>query len=169
MPGNYPPWRSPPAPLSMTILMKMNRALFGLVRFAQTLRLKQALVDAVQALFLGLRDQRVVLDIEQVIDDEPNRLVGRHPVLRVEALQIDWNGVAAQRALAPQVKVDVEVAERQFAQRAVDGLAPAASGVIRFGHCAPAASLAVNGNHVVGIMIGFEVEQQRRISVDPQR
>src|SRR6266481_3161660 len=52
-----------------------------LVSFAQQLPLKQALVHAVQAFSHSWSDQRVVLDIEQVINDEPDRLVGGHPVL----------------------------------------------------------------------------------------
>src|ERR1700722_10089003 len=112
-----------------------------------------------EALFLSLSQQRVVLDIEQVVDDEPDGLVGGHPVLRVEALQIYRNGKAPQRALAPQVEVGVEVTHGQLAQRAVDRLAPAASAVVRFRDRAPASVLLKDGDDGGGGVFRLGVEQ----------
>jgi hypothetical protein len=56
-------------------------------------------------------------------------------LLPVESLQINESRKAAQRALPAHI----EIAEREFPERAVDGFAPAASGVIGLGDRAPAA------------------------------
>jgi hypothetical protein len=70
---------------------------------------------------------------------------------------------------SPQIEIGVEISERQLAQRAVDGLAPAASRVVRLGDGTPASVLAKDRDHVVGVVLGFKIEQQRRISVGAQR
>src|SRR5579864_6056884 len=98
--------------------------------FSQALRLKETLVHPVQPLLLRLGEQGIVLNVEQVIDDEPYWLFGSHPVLTVEALEIHWNRVAPESALAAQVEVGVEVTQCEFAQRAIDRLAPPAARVI---------------------------------------
>src|SRR5579862_3743446 len=102
-----------------------------------------------------------MLDIEQMIDDKPNRFVSRHPVLRIKALKVDRARVASKRALAAQVEISIEIAQRQFAQAAIHGLAPAASGIVRFGDRAPAAVLLEYGDNVIGIVLSLEVEDQR--------
>src|ERR1700732_5176445 len=81
-----------------------------------TFSLEQALVHAMQLLFHRRSQQRVVLYLEQVVHDEPHRLVGRHPLLTVETLQVHRTGKASQRALAPQVAVDVEITKGQLSQ-----------------------------------------------------
>src|SRR6266853_5328743 len=68
------------------------------------------------------RVKGVMVDVEQVIDDEPHQLVGGHRLLPVESLQINESRKAAQRALPAHI----EIAEREFPERAVDGFAPAA-------------------------------------------
>lgn len=98
-------------------------------------------------------------NLEKVINDKPDRLVGRHPILSIEALEAHGQGIAAQAALAAKVEVSVEIAEGQFAQGAVYRLAPAASGIIRLGDGSPAAILAKDSDHVVGIVFSFEIEQ----------
>jgi hypothetical protein len=50
-----------------------------------------------------------MLDVEQVIHDEPYRLVGGHPVLAIEAFQIDRDRKSPQRALPPQIDVNIEI------------------------------------------------------------
>ena len=112
-----------------------------------------------QALGQGGRDEWIMFNIEQVIHDEPDGLVCGHPVLTIEALQIDRNREAPQRAFAPQVELPVEVTHRQLPQRAIDGLAPAASSVVRFRDGPPASVLAKNGDHVVGVVVGFKIQQ----------
>ena len=88
---------------------------FSFQCFTQAFCSKQTVINAVQALFLLSCEQGIVLDIEQVIHDEPYRFVGGHPVLFVEALEVDGNGKAPQRALTPQVAVDIEITQRKFA------------------------------------------------------
>ena len=61
------------------------------VCLAEAFRLEKSLVRAMQALGHGGSDQGIVLDIEQVIYEKPNGLVGGHPVLAIEAFQIDRN------------------------------------------------------------------------------
>ncbi len=87
----------------------------------------------------------------------------------IEAAHVHRTGERPQRALTQQIEVDVEVAQRQFAQCAVDRLAVAASGVIRFRDRAPVALDAIDGNDVVGVAHYFQVHHQRRISVGAQR
>src|ERR1700678_172422 len=103
-----------------------------------------------------------------MIDNEPHRLIGRHPVFPVKPLQIDWNGKTPQSALPPQVDVSIEVSQRQFAQGAMDRLAPTASCVVRFRNRTPASILAENSNYVVSIVLGFKIQQQRGITIRPQ-
>src|SRR5271167_2886661 len=95
-------------------------------------------------------------------------LVGGHPVAGVEAGEIDGVRKSTQRTLPAEIEVDVEITQGQFAQSAIDGLAVAASGVVGFGDGSPMAFDAVDGYHVVGIVLGFEVEDQRRIAVGAQ-
>src|SRR5262249_29409397 len=59
-----------------------------LVRLSQNFGLINALVHAMQSLPDALAEQRKVFDFEQVIHDEPDGLVGSHPVLRIETRQI---------------------------------------------------------------------------------
>src|SRR5205807_2823599 len=80
-----------------------------LVGLAQALCLKKPLIDAVQPFLLRFGEQGIVLDIEQVIHDEPYGLVGGHPVLGVEALQVHRKRITPQCALAPEVEIDVEI------------------------------------------------------------
>src|SRR5579863_10309417 len=112
-----------------------------------------------QALLLRFGHQRIVLDVEQVIDDEPDGFVGGHPVLRVEALEAYRERIAPESALAAQVEIGVEIAQGELAERAVDGLAPAASGVVGFCYGTPTSMLAEDGDHVVGVVVGFKIEQ----------
>src|SRR5215469_7675097 len=128
------------------------------VGFSQALGPEQPLVDAMQPLLLRFGQQGIVLDVKQMVDDEPYRLVGGHPILVVETFQVYGQRITSQGAFTPKVKVSVEITQRQFAQRAVDRLAPAASGVVRFGNCAPAAILTVDGDDMVGVALSLEIE-----------
>ena len=100
-----------------------------------------------------------------MVHDKPNWFVCGHPVLPIESFQVYGHGKPPQRTLSPQIEVDIEIAQRQFAQRAVDRLAPAASRKVRFGHSSPASVLSKDGDHMVSVVLGFKVEQKRRISV----
>jgi hypothetical protein len=135
---------------------------------SQALSLKEPLVDAVQPLLLCFREQRIVLDIEQVIDDEPDRLRSGHPVLGIEPFQVHGNRIPSQRPLPPQIEVNIEVAECQLPQAAVHGLAPSASRIVGFRYRSPASLLSKDSDHVIGVVVGFKIEQQRRISIHTQ-
>ena len=142
---------------------------FGFECLAQTFRLKQAFVHAMQAFRHRWGNQRIVLYFEQMVDDEPHRFVGGHPVLAIESFQVYRHRKPPKRTLSPQIEVDVEIAQRQFTQGAVDRFAPAASGEVRFGDRTPTSVLAKDGDHMVGVVLRFKVEQQRRESVGAQR
>src|SRR5262245_27610236 len=99
-----------------------------LVGLSQNLCLVNALVDTVQPFRDALAEERIVLDFEQVVNDEPDGLVCSHPVLRIEAREAHRAREAAQRPFLSQVKVDVEIAESQLPKCAIDRFAVAASG-----------------------------------------
>src|SRR5205807_4581413 len=67
----------------------------------------------------------------------------------------------AQRSLAPEIEVGVEVAHGQLAQRAMDRLAVREAVVVRLRHRAPVAALLVNRDDMIGVMLGFEVNHER--------
>ena len=57
---------------------------------------------------------------DQGFGDAPDVFFRSHPVLAIQARQVHGARVGAQGAFAAQVVVLLEVAERQFAQGAVD-------------------------------------------------
>ena len=87
-----------------------GRSIAGFVGLAEALCLKKPLIDTVQALFLLLCLQRIMLDIEKVINDKPHGLVGRHPVLGIEPFQVHWNGISPEGPLPSKIEVRVEIA-----------------------------------------------------------
>src|SRR5690242_9084462 len=91
---------------------------------------ERALVKPVQSLRHVRSQQFVVVDRKQILGDEPDRFFRSHPMQAVKARQIYGPGECTQRALPPKVEISLEVAHRQFAQTAIDGLAIPASGVI---------------------------------------
>src|SRR6266446_2715456 len=107
-------------------------------------------------------------DGQQVLRDEPDWLLRRHPVEVVETAHLDGPGEGPQGALSELIEVHLKITERQFAQSSIDWLAIAATSVIGLCHRAPVAVHTVDGDDVVGIVLGFEVEQQRWIAVDAQ-
>ncbi len=62
----------------------------------------------------------------------------------------------------------LKVADCQFAQRSVDGSAKAQPREIRLGDASPQAAFAVDGHHVIVIVHGFQIHQQRGVAVDTQ-
>ena len=84
----------------------------------KVLCLEQPFIHTMQALFLRAREEGVMLHVEQMIDDEPHQLVGDHPLLPVESFQTNGSRKAAQAALPAHPEISVEIAEREFAQRA---------------------------------------------------
>ena len=61
------------------------------------------------------REQSSVRNFAQVLGDEPDRLVGCHPVQPIESRQINRTRIGPQSTLESQIEVDIEVAHREFA------------------------------------------------------
>src|ERR1700686_4354616 len=95
-------------------------------------------------------------------------LVGGHPLKAVEASEVYGIGKSSERALAAQVEIDLEVAHGEFAQSSVNRFAITAPGVIRFRYRTPVAVLLVHGDHVIRVVLGFEVDHQGQMSIYPQ-
>src|ERR1700747_3280006 len=92
-----------------------------------------------QSLGHGWREQFVVMDLKQIVHDEPDGFFRGHPLLAIETGKVYRTRKSAQGPLAAQVEVEIEIAHGQFAQRAVHRLAVAAAGVVRFGDLSPIA------------------------------
>ena len=61
------------------------------------------------------RQKFVVVDLKQILHDEPERLFRSHPVPVIETGQIHWKGKRAQRAFTAQIAVKIEVTHCQLA------------------------------------------------------
>ena len=85
----------------------------------------------------------------------------------IESPHVDWARESAQGPFPAQIEIHVEITQRQFAQRPIYGLSIAASGVIRFRQRTPVSIDLIDGNHMVRIVLGFEIENQRRIPNGP--
>src|SRR5215472_11587949 len=105
---------------------------------------------------------------EQVLGDKPEWLVRGHPVQVIKASEVYWTGKGSQRALATQVEIVFEVAHGQFPKAAIDGLAVLASAVVRFGHGTPVTMVFEYGDYVIGVVLGFKIDDQRGITIDAQ-
>src|SRR5882672_9012207 len=88
-------------------------------------RAKRAAIEPMQSLRLRPRDQWCMRDRQQVLGDKPDRFLGRHPVEVVETAHVDGPGKGSQSTLAELIEIDLEIAEGQFAKRAIYGFAVA--------------------------------------------
>jgi len=140
-----------------------------LLRPTQTARAKRAIVQTMQPPGHTRPQQRMMSNGKKVLRDKPKMFSRGHPIKTIKTRQINWSRKSPQRPLPPKIEVNIEVTQGKFAQSAIHRLAVAASGVVRLGDRPPVASAAVNRDHVIGIVLGFEIEDQRRISVSPQR
>src|SRR5206468_12206698 len=104
-------------------------------------RLERSLVQSSQALCHRWPQKRGVRDREQVLRDEPHLSVSGHPLEIVESREIHGSRERAERSLAPEIEVRVEVTHGQLAQRAMDRLAVREAVVIRLGDRAPMATI----------------------------
>src|ERR1039458_5481873 len=125
---------------------------------------EQPVIHAPQASHQPRGEQRCVPDLAQVFGHFPDVSVRRHPVNRIEAPQVDGPGVISERLFLAQIEVVLEVRHRQLAQRAVYRLAEAESREVGFRQGAPMPEAAEDGEHVIVVPHGFEVEQQRRLA-----
>ena len=110
-----------------------------------------------------------VRNFAKMLGDEPDRLIGSHPVQAVEAGEVHWPGVTAQSALESEIEIDVEVTHRQLSQRAVNRLAVSAAGKVGFGDRAPMSAHLKDRDYVVGVLIRFQIKNKRLESEDPER
>src|SRR5215831_3872712 len=63
----------------------------------------------------------------------------------------------------------LEKGHDQFSQRTVNRLAKSQPGVVRLGNGAPAIVVAIDGNDVIVIPDGFEIQNKRWTSIHAQR
>ena len=131
--------------------------------------LERSLVQSSQAFRHRRPQQRCVRDREQVLGDEPHLFLGGHPIEIVESHEIHRPRERAERSLAPKVEVRVEVAHHKLAQRAMDRLAVREAVVVRLGDRTPVAAILEDRDDVIGVMFGFEVEEERGITQRPER
>src|SRR5258706_13147493 len=82
--------------------------------------LERAFVQAREAFRHGRSHERGVRDREQLLRDEPHFFLGGHPFQIVETRKIHRTRERAQRSVAPEIEIGVEVAHHQLAQRAMD-------------------------------------------------
>jgi len=125
-----------------------------------------AAVEARKSLCDPVGKERVVACGDEGFGDAPNIFFSSHPVELVEAREVDGDGVGAKGAFAAQVVVVVEVAESEFAQSAVDGGAEAEAGKVGFGDAAPEFALAVDGEDMIVVVDGLEIDEQGRVAID---
>src|SRR5437660_4931327 len=87
----------------------------------------------------------------------------------VEAAEVYRARKCTHGSLAPEIEIQIEVAHGQFAQGTIDRFTIAAAREVRFGDGAPMAVHPVNGHDVIGIMFGFEIQEQGWKTVRSQR
>src|SRR5260370_4275380 len=73
-----------------------------------------------------------------------------------------------QCALEAHIEIDIEVAHSELAQAAISRLAITAAGEVRFRDRAPMSPDFENGDHMIGVALGFKIEDERRKSEHPQ-
>ena len=119
-------------------------------------------VDPREMVFHAGFEQRKMRNIAKMFGDKPDISFRRHPIQVIKPGQVYRARISSERALAAQVEVDIEIAQRQFAQSAVDRLSIAAPGEIGFGDGAPMAARFEDRDDVIGVLIRFEIENERR-------
>ncbi len=133
---------------------------------AEHFRLKRAAIDAGKVLFHCRCEQGNVRNFTEVLGDEPGRFIRGHPVAMIESRQVYRARVTPQCAFAAEVEVNIEVTHGQLAQAAIDRLAITAPGEIGFRYGAPAAAHFENRDDMIGVLFGFQIEDQRWKSED---
>lgn len=126
--------------------------------------LNSARIDMSESFNLCWAEKRRVRDIAEMIGNEPNVLFRGHPVVAIETREIHRTRVAAESALAAQVEIDMEVTQRQLAQGSVNRFAISATGEVRLSHCAPMTPHFEDGKDVIGVVVGFQIQKQRRVT-----
>ncbi len=119
-------------------------------------------IDASERFYLARREERRVWDIAKVVRHDPDVLFRGHPIVGIELGEVYRARVTAQGAFAAQIEIDVEVAQGQLAQGAVDRLAISAAREVGFCDRAPMVPDFEDGDDMIGVVIRFQVEKQRR-------
>jgi len=132
-------------------------------------RLALERIAARDLLQLAAADEAEVAQLVQGLGDLPGVLLAARPDRGIGAAQVVGHRVLAQRLVVAAVAVLVEVGQRELAQRAVHGVAPAQEDAVGLGDGAPAAVAAEQRHHVVVVTLRAHVEEQRRLAVHPQR
>ena len=107
-----------------------------------------------------------MLAVVESRSDRPAGLFISYPEGRRESPQIERKRVIGQRAAASG-GIFVKIGKHEFAQRALDRIAPAQPHMVAFRDRAPAAAAAEKRHHMVVVAPRTQVEQQRRIAVYP--
>jgi len=96
--------------------------------------------------------------------DKPHWLFRRHPAQSIETREVYRARVAPQRPFKSQVEINIEVAHRQFPQRAINRLAITTASEIRFRNRAPMPAHFENRDHMICVLLSFQIENQWRKS-----
>ncbi len=108
-------------------------------------------------------------DVLQEVRNEPEILFRGHPVAPVESGKVDGRPrISPERLFPAQVEVGLEVRKRELAQRSKDRFSKAEAGVIRPSDRAPMPVLPEEREDVVVVLHGFEIENQRRVALEPE-
>ena len=101
-------------------------------------------------------------DLQQVLGNPPEVGLRDHPsgTATIEGGEVDGSRVGTKGPLPAQVDITLEVAHDQFAHAPVDRLAVAEAREVRLRDGAPGAAEPENGEHVVRVLDGFEIEEE---------
>src|SRR5215813_3775353 len=126
--------------------------------------LECAPIHAGECALHGRREETHVRNLDEVLGDPPEMVVGDHPprMPPVKGSQVHWARVSPQCPFASQVDIHLEVAHHQLSQTSIHGLAIAQPGVARLGDGAPAATKPEDGDHMVQVLGGLEVKEKWR-------
>ena len=125
-----------------------------------------ARIEPGEIFFHARCEQRNVRDLAKMFGDKPDRFVSCHPIKMVEAGQIHRTRVATQRALESQIEINIEIAHCQLAERAINRLAITAAGEVGLGERAPMSAHFKNRDYVIGVLLRFQIEDERRKAKD---
>jgi len=114
-----------------------------------------ARIEPGEIFFHARCEQRNVRDLAKMFGDKPGRFLGCHPIKMVEARQVHWARVATQSALESQIEINIEVAHRELAQRAIDRLAITTAGEVGFRDRAPMSAHLKDRDYVISVLLRF--------------
>src|SRR5512144_753064 len=110
-----------------------------------------------------------VRDPDEVVRDLPQIFFRGHPTDAVEPREVERSRVPAQRLLAAQVEVPLNVREHEVPHGPKDGLPEPEAGVVGSSDRPPQAVAAINRDHVVVVEDRLEIDDERRLALQAQR